>query len=533
VFLVAVVTFKLVFHAYLGAVWIPLADSASNDMLVLEAKRLALLHGNYSRVGFYHPGPHLFYLMAAGEFLFRDLLGIAKSTEAAQQLAVICLSIVILQIVERVYRDLADDLLVSLCATAATALSVVLMVPEAFTSMWAPYTYVMAALLFFVGAAALIAGHFRWLWVFVLGSAMLVSGHASFLGLVPMMGVVLVGAIVAFQPQTRSLAGIRTLAAEHRGSVIASVVILAILLLPIILYVVLHFPGEFPEYLEFSGKQPRKGWMAVAYVLLPYWKFVGVAAIVFFTCFVTAPVAASAESRRRGIAVAAVAIFVAGTGAVIFYIQKGIDVIADYTLYLVWWYQAVPATCVGLAVAYVGTLATRRLPFLATFLMLLCAALWLTRWPVPGGNDMANVEKTMALLRQKSRASGRPVRIALDVKPSFFVDVWARAIALIAEQERRGEHIACIEEYNWHLSYHERNRCPPANPNELQIRYVGSYDDLAPIGGSLVGTFVGLRLYDFKPANWPRERINGPWVGLSEDAANARSSTADPDKAIR
>jgi len=58
--------------------------SAATDMLVQDAKRLALLHGNYSRVGFYHPGPHLFYLMAAGEFLFRDLLGIAKSTEAAQ-----------------------------------------------------------------------------------------------------------------------------------------------------------------------------------------------------------------------------------------------------------------------------------------------------------------------------------------------------------------------------------------------------------------------------------------------------------------
>lgn len=533
-FLAAVVTFILVFRAYLGAVWIPLADSASNDMLVLEAKQLALLHGNYSRVGFYHPGPHLFYLMAAGEFLFHDLLGVAKSTEAAQQLAVICLSIVILQIVERVYRDLAGDLAISLCATAATALSVVLMVPEAFTSMSVPYTYVTAGLLFFVGGAALIAGHFRWLWVFVLGGAMLVSGHASYLGLVPMMGVVLVGAIAAFQPQTRSLAGVRALAAEHRGSVIASAVILAILLLPIILYVVLHFPGEYPKYLEFAGRQPRKGWIAVAYVLLPYWRFAGAAAIVFLTCFLTAPARASAKDGWRGIAVAAVGVFVAGTGAVVFYIQKGVDIIADNSLYLVWWYQAAPATCVGLAVVCVGTLATRRRPFFAMLVVLLCAGVWFTRWPVPNGNDMANVEKTMAVLEQKSRASGRPVRLALDVKPSLFVDVWARAIALIAEQERRGERIACIEEYNWQLSYHERNRCPPANPNEVQIRYVASYDDLAPIGGSLVGTFVGLRLYDIKPANWPRDRILGPWVGLSEDAANAaRGGMADPDKAVR
>ena len=114
--------------------------------------------------------------MAAGEVLFHDLVGIAKSTEAAQLLAVVCLSIVILQIVERVYRDLAaGDVLISLCATAATALAVVLVLPEAFTSMWPAYIYVTNGLLFFVGGAALIAGRFKWLWVFVLGSALLVK----------------------------------------------------------------------------------------------------------------------------------------------------------------------------------------------------------------------------------------------------------------------------------------------------------------------------------------------------------------------
>jgi len=533
-FVAAGATFILVFRTYLTSDWVPLADSASNDMLVLDAKRFALLHGNYSRVGFYHPGPHLLYLMAAGEFLFRDLLGIAKAREAAQSLAVLCLSIVILQIVERVYRDLAGDVLISLCATAATALSVVLMVPEAFTSMWVPYTYLTAGLLFFTGAAALIAGRFKWLWVFVLGAAMLVSGHASFLGLVPIMSFVLLGAVATLQPQTRSLSGIRTLAAQNRGSVIASGIILAIIALPIALYVVLHFPGEFGKYLEFSGRQPRKGWIAVAYVLFPYWKFAGVAAIAFLASFLMTPVDAPSKRRRSAIAAAGLAIFLAGTGAVIFYIQKGIDFIAPENLYLVWWYQAVPATCVGLAIVYIGTAATRRLPFVAMLVVMIGAVLWFTRWPTPSGNDRANVDKTLALLQQKTRASGRPVRIALDLKPSMFVDVWARAIALIAEQERRGMRIACIEEYNWQLSYHERNRCPAANPKEMQIRYVASYDDLTPIGGRRVAWFIGLQLYEFSPAEWPRDRMAGPWVGLSEDSANAAGvGKTEPAKAVR
>ena len=531
VFVAAVATFILAYHRYFILDWVPLADSASNAMLVLDAKRLALLHGNYSRVGFYHPGPHLFYLMAAGEYLFHDLLGIAKSTEAAQQLAVICLSIVILQIVERVYRDLAaGDVLVSVCATAATALSVVIMLPDAFTSVWVPYTYVTGGLPFYVGAAALIAGRFKWLWVFVLGSAILVSGHASFLGLVPMMGLVFVCAILALQPQSRSLSGIRRLVAEHRGSVIASAVILAILLLPIVLYVLLHFPGEFGKYLEFSGKQPRKGWIAVAYVLFPYWKFAGAAALVFLASFLTGPVGAASDHRRNAIAAAALAVFIAGTGAVIFYLQKGVDVIADHSMYLVWWYQAAPATCVGLAVIYVGTAATRRRPFLAMLVAMVSAGFWFTRWPLPGASqDLPNVNSAMALLQQKSHQSGRPVRIAVDVKDSLYFDTWARVVGLIAEQERRGGGLACIEGYRWHLSYHERNRCPPANPNEVQIRLVASYDDLTPIGARLVATFMGLRLYDIKPSNWPLDRIRNPWVGLSDEAADAaHGSTTDP-----
>src|SRR4051812_33543654 len=95
-FLAAIVAFVVAFPTYFSSAWVPLGDNASNDMLVQEAKRLALLHGNYSRVGFYHPGPYLFYVMAAGEILFHDLLGIAKSTEAAHLLAVVCVSVAIL-----------------------------------------------------------------------------------------------------------------------------------------------------------------------------------------------------------------------------------------------------------------------------------------------------------------------------------------------------------------------------------------------------------------------------------------------------
>ena len=49
-------------------------DIAANALLILRAKKLELLHGNYSRFGFYHPGPFFYYVYALGEIILFDYL---------------------------------------------------------------------------------------------------------------------------------------------------------------------------------------------------------------------------------------------------------------------------------------------------------------------------------------------------------------------------------------------------------------------------------------------------------------------------
>ncbi len=66
-----------------GEVW----DSAANSLSVLRAKHFAQAYGPYSRWGFYHPGPTLFYVQAFGEWLFHDALGWTRSPYAGQTLA--------------------------------------------------------------------------------------------------------------------------------------------------------------------------------------------------------------------------------------------------------------------------------------------------------------------------------------------------------------------------------------------------------------------------------------------------------------
>ena len=62
-------------------------DNAANSLSVLRAKHFAQAYGPYSRWGFYHPGPTLFYVQACGEWLFHDALGWTRSPFAGQALA--------------------------------------------------------------------------------------------------------------------------------------------------------------------------------------------------------------------------------------------------------------------------------------------------------------------------------------------------------------------------------------------------------------------------------------------------------------
>ena len=62
-------------------------DSAANSLSVLRAKHFGQLYGPYSRWGFYHPGPTLFYVQALGEWLFHDTLHWTPTPLPAQTLA--------------------------------------------------------------------------------------------------------------------------------------------------------------------------------------------------------------------------------------------------------------------------------------------------------------------------------------------------------------------------------------------------------------------------------------------------------------
>ena len=76
-------------HEIFFAIHIESGDGAANSLLIQQAKTFNLLTGNYSRIGFYHPGPAILYVLAAGEFLFFDWLSIVPSPFSGQLIAVV------------------------------------------------------------------------------------------------------------------------------------------------------------------------------------------------------------------------------------------------------------------------------------------------------------------------------------------------------------------------------------------------------------------------------------------------------------
>src|SRR5688572_15737110 len=69
-----------------------LGDSGANSIIVNQAKHFSLLVGNYSRLGFSHPGPGFIYVQAAGEWLFHDVLALVPTPWNGQLIALYALN---------------------------------------------------------------------------------------------------------------------------------------------------------------------------------------------------------------------------------------------------------------------------------------------------------------------------------------------------------------------------------------------------------------------------------------------------------
>jgi hypothetical protein len=242
-------------------------DFAANSILIDKALDLELVHGNYSRTGFYHPGPALLYVQAASQFLFHDLFGVLPTPYNAHLLGIFLLNAAMLALSARILYRTTGSLSSIVCLVVA-AFAYSLLFAGVLSTTWMPHVYIWPFLLFLISSASVATGRTQDLWAFALATGLLVHGHVSFA-----IPVIVFAAVLGVLWVSRYR--LRWLSVIPPRERLAAVSVLLLFMLPLVLQLIVDFPGQFDDYIRYMQAvdlPPRSPRDVVRY-LAQYWHF--------------------------------------------------------------------------------------------------------------------------------------------------------------------------------------------------------------------------------------------------------------------
>jgi len=422
-------------------------DFAANSIITYHAKHFAQLVGNYSRVGFSHPGPAFIYLQAAGEWLLYDVSGVVPSAWNGQAVGILTLNAACVALALTVIYSWFPSW-VAVAAAGGGFLAFVAAYDQLYSSTWMPFAYFAPFLLLLITGASVLAGRLRHLWLFVLAGGLLVHGHACFLLFVPLTG------LAVLWPHRRRL----------RPHVLAAAGVAVPFLLPIVLDLVLHFPGQIPKYFDYSARGLHPPLDAARYQLQfwavnPFVALTVMAGLFLGVRLVARHLPRPDEGRflRAGVRVTAVA-----TGLFFVYAIYGIDDLRE--AYVGYFSRAMPLSLLmlGLAGATTLVLALAREPASWRLAVRGAALAALTAGLVAASSTIALVNRRgevpgvpVALDAMAAQARGRP--IVLEVRSEA---AWAEAVPMVIAGVRRDQRV-CLADERWRLLVTPEFVCTP------------------------------------------------------------------------
>lgn len=448
-------------------------DFSANSLLILEAKRLALLHGNYSRIGVYHPGPAILYVLAAGEVLFHDMLHLAPSPFSGQLLAVCFYSAGWLVLIFAMMRRVLQAWLPALLFTAVFAGMIGYLTPSVFLGIWPPDLYILPFSAMLVAVGRLAYGKTDCLRPLAVASGFVINGHVSF---IPMLGVILIFMLAAnwlITRRDRSLCILTpTYLVRHRRELLIATGILFLFFVPLLILTMREWPGPVYDYVKFGGIDKHISLPDAVKFVGFYWGGAiglrwGILLLFIAVKGVRGPSAQLVrDARSIGIAM------VAATLAVLVYAKFGVDHV-EYT-YVGLFYYSVPAMMTAVIVLYAYHAVRSSVRLLLAGLALIAAVYvtWNSITEPVYYDENFNIEGS-AQLYEQLRALPGTGRIVFDVeaKPGDWDKVWGNIAGLLLYTKRHGEDLICINQ-NWHLLFKKENRCRPEELNNSRHYYV-------------------------------------------------------------
>jgi hypothetical protein len=456
-------------------------DSGANSILIEQAKRFTLLVGNYSREGFNHPGPAYLYAQAFGEAVFHDFLHLVPAPWNGQLLAVFILDSAFVAITVGIVYGWTRSL-----GGAALCLSVVLLFaavhPDIINSGWMPDLYVPTFLAFLAAAASVAAGNVRDLWAFTVTGWFLIHGQACFLLFVPVIALAVLVA-VGLPHRGHPLAATAAFLRTHRRSWAAAVAISAVFALPMVLELVLHWPGNFGKYVGYGSSKQAGGHSAgqVARYVLWFWApphgFAWAVPVLGYAVAVTAALTLTGGLLRRCL-IALLSVDAVATATFVFYVVRGVDEISAYYIgYFFWCVPFLTLLVPLVAVAdRVGRAGAGRRRFATAAAAVACLAVFAVLAVVPGlrtstRDDDPGLPGAVAALA--ARAGGRTIVAYVDQ------GAWIDATGFLVQAERTHVRV-CVDQPGWTFMFSRQFIC---SPRQAAIGVAYHFVSPVPAGG--------------------------------------------------
>ena len=315
--------------------------------------------------------------------------------------------------------------------------------PDALNSGWMPYLYVPMFAVFCVAAASVAAGHAEDGWILAACGWFLIHGHACFLFIVP---AVLVAVAVA-------------LLVLHRHPDSAPVLVIsAVFALPIVVNLVLHWPGEFVKYATYGRSSQAGGHTAAQitrYTLWFWWPHgnAWLAPVLLAAAALAVTFGLTRGPLRRFLAMT-ILVDLVGSVAVGIYTAVGIDSLDGY--YIAFFYWAAPfllllVSAVGISQALGRWSGTALAGAGAVAALVAFAVAPATRTSIHDNDP----QLPAAVAALAARSGGREIVLSLDAHPA-----WGDATGLLVQAERA--HIrVCVQQSSWEFMLTSQFICTP------------------------------------------------------------------------
>jgi len=483
-----VLIFLLVAAALLFAEWhlielphLEVGDFAANSLLIERAKSLHLWIGNYSRVGFNHPGPAILYVLAAGELLFFDQWHLLASPFSGQMVAAILYNAFWIALIFGMLRRIGGSFVFAALVTAIFLFVVARQNFQFFTGMWFPELYFFPFAAMLIAASRFANGRTDMLPALALSAGFLINGHVSFVATLGIIFLLSLGYNRANFGGGSGASARYVLGAPYwsrnQSRVTGALILLALFFLPLLVETVRHFPGPIAQYLA-VGRGHHANRMVQAYrYTAQYWggtRQCALGMVLLIAAFVLSARFASRPFIQNLRAVWAV--LLAASVAMLFYAKAGVDMLDQE--YIGYFYYAVPAFAMatGSGCLYDALAGTWKAPLALVVALGLCVPTYLKLEHNPTYADLYTQPQIAGLYQALAKVQAPGQRLVLDLDNSTdWGDTWSTILGVEHYAHRQGVDLLCVNR-NWHISFTVWARCTPtelANNTRLVVTQSG------------------------------------------------------------